>query len=429
MEFDDAKSVLKEGYLALELELVDEHQMELFLKHPRGNTNVRISEQEITEFAEFDKFRTDFENQPTECSMCSVNYREHMINFSEYGRRRFHPGRDRNYIFGELSDTVQYAEIGSASNLFVNYFRFDSAFAQLTIERLRRPYVRGRVDEGLDMQTVLFRPLTIRIHNINAPNVDTAIKRTAPIIDTCLFELSYLKNLTLTLQDDWPRRQSRVRPFQFGDRFTGDEFPLQRVSFNPDIIRFYQRGMSTDDPFIQFLSFYHVLEYYFVAISDEQLYSRLSQRINDPRFSTSPSYLNRLIQDTLTHKRETDETEMLKNVLLRFVDEVELIEFIRAYEDYLNDRLYSKRRTIFGDTNEIRLTSGHVIGNLSKRIKIVRNALVHSSDRYERKQRYIPTTKSETMIGKEIPLMKFLAERVIIGSAELYKTIKRPNPT
>ena len=176
--------------------------------------------------------------------------------------------------------------------------------------------------------------------------------------------------------------------------------------------------MSTDDPVIQFLSFYQVLEYYFVSISEEQLYTKLSQRINDLKFSTSPRNLDRLIQDTLTHKRETDETEMLKNVLIRFVDEDEIIEFIKAYEEYLDDNLYTKKRTIFGEAVEIWLNPGHVTGNLAKRIKIIRNALVHSSDRYERQQRYIPTYGSEKMIRNEIPLLRFFAEKVIIGSVK-----------
>ena len=162
-----------------------------------------------------------------------------------------------------------------------------------------------------------------------------------------------MKGITLSLDEEWPRRQPRVRPFQFGERFDGFELPLPRVNFNSDTIRFYQRGMSTDDPVIQFLSFYQVLEYYFVSISEEQLYTKLSQRINDLKFSTSPRNLDRLIQDTLTHKRETDETEMLKNVLIRFVDEDEIIEFIKAYEEYLDDNLYTKKRTIFGEAVEI----------------------------------------------------------------------------
>src|SRR4030095_12775326 len=139
---------------------------------------------------------------------------------------------------------------------------------------------------------------------------------------------------------------------------------------------------------------------------------------NDPKFTTTPAHLNRLIQDTLDHKRETDETEMLKLVLSKFVDESELIEFIKAYETYVNDSLFTKKRSIFGEEVEVKLASGHVVGNIAKRIKIIRNALVHSSDRHERKERYIPNASSENMIKRELPLMKFLAERVIIASAK-----------
>jgi len=267
------------------------------------------------------------------------------------------------------------------------------------------------------MYEAIYRPITIRLYNVNSSTIEAAIKKTNPILETCLFGLSYLKGITLTLEEEWQRRQPRVRPFQFGERFDGFELPLPRVNYNSDTIRFYQRGMSTDDPVIQYLSFYQVFEYYFVSISEEQLYSKLSQRINDLKFSTSPKNLDRLIQDTLTHKRETDETEMLKNVILRFVvDENEIIEFVEAYEEYLNENLYTKKRTIFGESVEVRLTPGHIIGNLAKRIKIIRNALVHSSDRYERQQRYIPTYGSEKMIRKEIPLLKFLAEKVITGT-------------
>ena len=108
---------------------------------------------------------------------------------------------------------------------------------------------------------------------------------------------------------------------------------------------------------------------------------------------------------------------MLKRVLQKFVDENELIEFIKAYEEYLGENIYSRRRVVFGESIEVNLIPGHVIGNLSKRIKVIRNALVHSADRYERNQRYIPSSEAEKKLKKEIPLLKYLAEKVVIGSA------------
>jgi hypothetical protein len=391
VNFDEAKDTLRDGYLQVGLELIAEHPTELFFRSGRSGREVDfvICEEEISEFA-----------------------------MAEYDRVPYGFVRDTDFTFGEPNDITPYVEIGQASMLFSDFFRFDEACLQLSMQRIRRPFPRWRDEkEPVEMRSVLHRPLTIRVYNLQASTPDAALERSSPIVDGCLFELSYLKNITLTLEEEWPRRRPRVRPFQFGDTFEGSELPLPQAVFNRDVVRFYQRGMSTVDPVNQFLSFYHVLEYYFLAVSDERLYQKLSRRLNDPKFSATPSNLDRMIQDTLDHKRETDETEMLKLVLSKFVDEAELIEFIKAYEEYLDDRMYSRRRSVFGESVEVRLEAGHVIGNLAKRIKIIRNALVHSSDRYERQQRYVPTSRAEDMIRREIPLMKYLAERVVIASA------------
>jgi len=55
---------------------------------------------------------------------------------------------------------------------------------------------------------------------------------------------------------------------------------------------------------------------------------------------------------------------------------------------------------------------------VAKHIKEIRNALVHSTDKYERRVRHVPFTKTTEKIAQDIPLMKFLAERVIISSAK-----------
>ena len=418
MEFEKAKAVLKDGYINAGLELVDEHTHELFFESSRREDGkIRISQEEIAEYAEFEQLRSGFKAKPVECSMCSSTYREHIVDFSaELDRRRSFFLRERLFTFGEKDENALYAEVGQASMLFINFFRFDEAYLQTCTERIQRSGIKRGTNVSLDMRDLLYKPITARVHNIQATSIEAALEHSNSVIDSCLFELSYLNGLPLTLEEEWPRRQPRVRPFQFGESTKGDQLPLRKVVFNSDIIRFYQRGMSTDDPVNQFLSFYQVLEYFFVKVSDAQLYDKLSRKINDPKFSTSSSYLDKLIQDTLTHKRETDETEMLKLVLNKFLDETELVEFIKAYEKYLGDSLYTKKQPIFGESVEVKLDSGHVIGNIAKRVKIIRNALVHSSDRYERNQRYIPTTSAEKTIRREIPLIKYLCEKVIIAS-------------
>jgi hypothetical protein len=138
--------------------------------------------------------------------------------------------------------------------------------------------------------------------------------------------------------------------------------------------------------------------------------------VNDPLFSAKPKHLDKVIQATLNHKRESDETEMLRLVISKHLDESELIAFIGAYEGHLGDKWYTKKRKLFGEENEVRATSGHVLGNVAKRVKLIRNALVHSSDRYNRQENFVPTRAAEMEILKEVPLVKYLAEKVIIAS-------------
>lgn len=422
MEFDDAKNGLKNLWVSAGLEVVDEHERELFLKHPREGVSIHVPEAQIVEYAEWVSKRPAFVQRPVECSICSPDYREHAVDLSAYDPRRVVHVWDRTYLFGEQSENELYGEVGTASKLFVGYFAADEAYVKLSLERMQRPFafafLARQTKKRVELQDLFYKPYTIKIYNLRQPTVELALQHSAPIIDACLFELSYLKGVTLTLQEEWPRRQPRVRPFYFGNVVEGNQLPLPRVTFGQDTIRFYQRGMSTADPVNQFLSFYHVLEYHFLAVANEQLYGKLCQRINDPRFSTTPTDLDHLIADILEHNRETDETEMLKLVLRKYVDEAELIEFLRAYEQYMGESFYSKRRSVFGDEIEIKLVSGHAIANVAKRIRTVRNAIVHSSDTYERKERYIPTASAEKAITREIPLMKYLAEKVLIGSAK-----------
>lgn len=416
MEFNEAKTALKNGYQNAGFELVDEHQTELFFRHQENQ--FYVAEEDIAEYANTADVVATLQAIPVECSVCGPIYREHVLEIPDLARRRFFAPRDRDIIFGEVNDSNVYVAVGQASPVFMNYFRFDENYMFLSLERIRRTYLRSTANGKLDIREYLYRPPTIRVYNIQETTPEAALKRAIPIIDACLFELSYLRNLTFTLSESWHVRQPKIRPFTYGDPVLTNQFSIPTANFNSDIIRFYQRGTIGEDPVNQFLSFYQILEYYFIEVTDELLYNKLSRRINDPRFSTTPKNLNRIIQDVIDHKRVTDETEMLKSVLAKYVDETELLEFIRTYEAYLNKEIYTKKRTVFGEELQVSTSPGYIIPTVAKVIKTIRNALVHSSDRYERKDRYIPSTSSEKLIRQELPLIKFLAERVIIASAK-----------
>lgn len=422
MTFAESKETLKENYLKNGFILVDEHEKELYIEF--NKEQYIIDEDEIEQFMNSQGMIATLNNFPCESSICSPTYREQIIRRIDANRMRASFAVGREYYFGEPIKDQLHVVINLASPCFVNFFRFNDSYLQICKDRtLTRSITSfGSVSKPGEKKRLfeyLYRPRTIQVNNMEEPNIDAAIKHSNELIDSCLFGLTYVKNIPLGLVEtfDTGIRPQSKRHFTFGERDFGNKFPLPNASYRTDLIRFYQFGASSDIPILQFLAFYQILEYFFVSVSDEHLYTKLSARINDFKFRTSPNHLDRVIQDVLEHSRVTDETEMLKNVIKKYIDEDDVIKFIKNYEEHLGDSYYTKKHEIFGVSIEVKLNPGHVVGNIAKLIKTVRNALVHSSDRHERSARHIPFSKSTEIVEREVPLVRFLAEKIMTATA------------
>jgi len=416
MNIEEAKELFKDNYVNQRISLKHEYDKELYFQD-RNGVIIKVSESDLENFCEFENRRNNYECIPNECSMCGLNYREQAIERSDKYRPMSMMLRNGDIEFKSNIEGEMYCTIGYASNDFINFFRFKEGYLNTCIDRIRFRTLGGRQEE-MELFNMLHIPFTIKAYNINAPNTEEAINVTKGVIDGCLFTLSYLKNITLMLLEEWPSPINRrlKRKLTHRDSRRGRELPFPKGKPNADLVRYYQRAMSTEDPVNSFLSFYQILEYFFLSVSEEKLYHKLSQRLKDPNFQIKAKDLDKIIQDTLNHKSESDETSMLKYVLEKYVDEHELIEFIRKYEHDLDESIFTKKKEIFGQSFEIKLQSGHVISNAAKRIKNLRNVLVHSSDKYQRNDVFVPTKANEEIVKKELPLIKNIAESVIIGS-------------
>lgn len=331
----------------------------------------------------------------------------------------FLPDRERVICFGDPNADEPYVEIGAPTALYRNFYRDKGDQFPFFQERLVRRMGLGRTNSASGM----FRGiLTARVHNLTDDWDDTSLKKSKEMIEGCLFELTYLKEIAFDLKSNWPisfSERRRERPFRPDHRHVGDQFPLKSMRYDRNVTRFYQRAVSTDDAYTSFISFYHILEYFFISVSDAKLYNRLERIVNDPAFSARRKQLDRIITSVDEHTRESDETEMLKGVLAEFVEEDDLLEFLNRYEAHLEEKLYTEKASCFGyELEKMTFRSGHLFGPLAKRIKTIRNALIHSSDRYERKDRYVPGEEASRMLTRELPLLRFLAEKVIIATAQ-----------
>lgn len=404
MEFEEAKKKLIKIFIKLNFEVKNEEKGEIVFS--KGSANVKLTKENIENYIQSYEFISKLQNIPVESSICGLDYREQKVEFITPRMLRRPYLRQDSIIFGDKLSGKPYVEIGAATNDYVTFF-LDN---EVLIKNFVRPYLRSE-----NLFESFYKPLTIRIFNMNKTNIEDAIIYSNSKFEACLYELSYTNNYSLYITDEISR-VSRVNTFSIKESISLREnrkFPS--IHYNSDIIRFYQRGVGTDIPSLKFLAFYQVLEYFYVKVSDRKLHERMSLIINDPLFKfTSSSSYDKLIQEIGSHKKKIlDEKQKLKLVLEEYVNEDDLTEFLKAYQEFLDEKYLNEQRDIFGEKISLSIKSGHVFGNVAKLVKTIRNALVHSSDSYGQQERHIPFSESTEIVKKEIPLVKFLAENVI----------------
>jgi hypothetical protein len=407
MRLDEAIKLFKDRYTQVGLTLVEEHLDKLVFS--RGESKWIVDSADLNEYIGHQAHFSDFETKPNECSICSKSYFEQAVIGNSL------PFSETDIVFGDPQSGSPFAVLKKPSPQFLAYFRFRPDFTEWTTRRLRDTLIARRKNDTriIDKMPSIF---TIQVEKIEANSIDEAVKIANNIITGCLFQLAAIKGLPQRARMKWPKLNVSGHGQEKEDEEDG---PLQMLKVNPirDLVNLYTLGTYTNFPQFQFLAYYHVLEYFFIKISDEQLYAKLTRSINDLSFRCTPDHLDRLIQDVSSHNRESDETKLLENVLKKYIREDELTNFISEFEKQVGGPQYTKKRKLFGKDVQITFHPEQLFGTTAKTIKTVRNALVHSTDRYEREERYMPFSGSEEIIAREIPLMKYLAEKVIIASA------------
>ena len=233
-------------------------------------------------------------------------------------------------------------------------------------------------------------------------------------VKACLFKLAVIENDCWELKDSIKGKSFYIPIHESNE----SEMLIPKSEYNDDLIGFYKVAKSSLFASQAFLSYYHVLEYNFLQVADEELYNKSKSVINAPSFNSSYKQVNKLLSLLKKHERNLDETNMLIRVINKYVDEEDLIDFINKLENEEGEKIYSKPQDeIFGERIFIKLELGHTISNVAKAIKHIRNFLVHSSDKYTREECVIPFSESETVISRYIPIARFLAEKIIYGNA------------
>lgn len=307
------------------------------------------------------------------------------------------------------SPTKRKVRISSASKKWALSFfhstEYQEFFNVVVVRQFRR-------DGDLSFSKIMWFPLTIEFSVPRKIDRVKLISEGEPALEACLFKLSVEKSECW----DFAKKRKR-RSFTFYEEQEGEELHIPTANYDSNMLKYFKVAVSSQFPSQSFLSFYHVLEYNFLSVSDEALQGKLKAHINSTSFQGSGEHLEKVISIVKKHSDNSDETEMLMRVLRKYVDEEELITFISEVEVKAEEKMYTKSHEVFGDRFQVQLKADHAISNVAKMLKHVRNALVHSSDRYNREDCHIPLTDSENVVENYIPLVRFLAEKVIYAKS------------
>ena len=191
-----------------------------------------------------------------------------------------------------------------------------------------------------------------------------------------------------------------------------------------DVVDYYKLALSSNDAYIKYISFYHVMEYFYDEVFKKKMINDLRDKITNPGFSYKNDdkiyEMAIFIKNRLRMNDESGQGNELES--LKFV----LNEYIII--DELKDRISSidPNAFLYYETNKVAFCNAPIISwkdlqgvytQMAKRIYFTRNSLVHSKSG-KNQERYRPY-KDESELQKEIPLVKAIAELIIINSSKI----------
>ena len=292
--------------------------------------------------------------------------------------------------------------------------------------RLRRPFDRYvSNNDNISLATLLPKmigELSLKIKNMNSYAKDLSSFRNYK--NSFVFEFMYKSGIALIEFTDI------IDMFHMNNSIRG-RLDVTQISTPPlrkytnDVVDYYKQALASNDPYIKFISFYHVMEYFFDEVFKRKLETDLKDKITHPDFSYKDEDkiydIALFVKNRLRMNDETgqgNELESLKYVLSEYISIDDLKARIDAID--LNALQYYKNNKVsfcnapvisWSDTQD-------VFTQLARRIYFTRNSLVHSKSG-KNKERYRPY-QDEKQLQLEIPLVKAVAELIIINSSEIF---------
>lgn len=285
----------------------------------------------------------------------------------------------------------------------------------------RKPFIENDENNNFDWKIMLpqlVHVFSIKITSSEINNIETFRLRK----DAYFFEYIYDRERVISdyasVEEIFLIRQGR----RILKRSNKEIIPLRE--YNLDVINYYKLAFSSTDPYIKYISFYHIMEYYFDEVFKQKIVSNIIDKITHPDFSYKEddkvyelvSFIKRKVRDN-GEDGQGNERASLVYVLKEYIDISELMDRIDkiSSDGY---QYYQNHTVSFCDGSKIGWNDGKgVYSCLANRIYNTRNALIHSKS--GKKDKMYKPYRDEMILQKEIPLVRVIAEMIIINSSKV----------
>ncbi len=239
-----------------------------------------------------------------------------------------------------------------------------------------------------------------------------------------LFNITYNTDVALIQQRDFGELL-RTERITRNRRSNISEIDPPRRTYVPDLIHHYQLAVGTENPMLEYISYYHIVEHFFESVFNEALVEKIKNKITHPDFSykrkQDVSSLIKEIAKSIKIRGESmtfSEQEALRLTLKKYLDISELIVKLDEYDSSLVE-YYNSESVRFSNARKINLKDNDkntILKHLSSRIYQNRNSIVHSKE--SDKAKYTPF-RDDKILVKEVPLLRFIAERIIFETSTI----------
>lgn len=388
------------------------------------NARITLSKEKLAnEIAQLERFETISETIISTEKSYEILVREEGPYF------RFSPtSRDEdNVIHIEDSENNLVYSLGRPSNQFILYLIKGSvAYGEPKAFRgFASPMARRRAIEeqhcALDyLKKIIAARMTLKVTS----NTRKSSGEFDKLSSAFLFNITYNTDTALIQQRDFNELLRTGRITSVRSSNIEDIDPPRRI-YVPDLIHHYQLAVGTENPMLEYISYYHIIEHFFESVFNEALVEKIRNKITHPDFSykrkQDVSSLIKEIAKSIKIRDESmifNEQEALRLTLQKYLDVNVLIVKLDEYDNSLVE-YYKLESVRFSHARKVDLKDNDentVFKHLSARIYQNRNSIVHSKE--SDKAKYTPF-KDDKILVKEVPLLRFIAERIIFETSEI----------